>query len=1070
MLQPVTLKLLGSPTFVPEDKPLPAEHALLLLTYLNAHDAWIERKEVLALLFANDDETVARNKLRQLLFRAKKHAWFAGFDAQPQHLKHDANTDLRAFRAAVATGNWKDAVSAYNGTLLQDTPVTNLPAYEQWLENERLDINDSYSDAAYWHAKELECASRFEDAAGVLAGLLTQDALNEEAMQAYLQVAVHTGVKAQALGHYDGFKAQLQADLGMSPLDETVALANTLIDALNQERLHALTDETSTTGTPPVSAVLVNAPSGLSAFVGRDPELSHLISLLEQPDTRLVSILGIGGIGKTRLALEVAKSTAPNLRDGAVFVPLASVTHTEHVPAAVLKAFALESERTTLPLAQLLGFLADKELLLLLDNAEHLPDIPAFVQDVLAHAPGVRLLVTSRERLNISQEQVFGLAGLALPAALNDNDVLEAYDGIRLFLRSAKRSDAQFKLRDDNKQAVLTLCQTLEGVPLALELAASWLRLMSVAEILSEAQQSFDLIESDFTDLPARHQSLRAVFDSSWRLLSSDEQTALVTLSVFAGGFTLEAARTVSGANPRVLLRLVNKSLIRRDETGRFEFLEVVRQYAFEKLLTNAPLMHTSHSKHATYYAQLTATARPHLQGSAQQRHYLNVLDTEQHNLRAALEWLVSQGELGHALTLMVDGFLFWFTRGYWQDARSILKLLVAHPASKAHASAYVLALNAYAHLLSHQGELENAARLLYEGFVLAQVDPDALAALHVTAGANQLRLGVFDDAKQHYQTALSLCEDTNALHSMADALNGLGTVAYFQADYPTAQQVYARVLALRRSLEDARGEASALNNLAGVSELQGNFKQARAYLQDSLALLQQLGDKRSLALTNMNLGFVSAELQQYDASARFFADSHQLYEQLGDALSQAETLNNLGASLRWQHKHTQALSSYQQALSIATTRHDSIKQATAHKGVAAIHNAQHNPITALHHLQQSLQLAPATLHELRIAILTEITHTLSHTTRTQLATRVLGVAQRLQGSTGVSLPPFDQAQQVQVEAFLRDVLGEAFLRWHSPDAADDVSGLIQELLDLELSEQDVQVEVFKTHARLLFE
>jgi len=513
----VIVKLLGTPHYLGEGDTnmvaIPPEHPLLLLTYLNAHEAWINRKEIFNLLFEEDEKSVARNKLRQLLFRAKKQTWFDGLEAQPQQLKHNANTDMRVFRNAVEKGDWQTAVENYNGKLLTDVAVSHLPNYETWLDNEREDIEGSFEEAAVWCAKSLEEQNEFTKACEVLRKLLDKDPLNEDAMQAYLQSAAQVDDDEKldaAIKLYENFKALLLRDLSMQPLDETITSANAIIDKLNQKKLAALKEapKEKEIALEDKAIGLQNVPKGLAPFVGRDPELTHLVSLLEDADTQLLTLIGLGGIGKTRLSLAVASDYVASHNILGVFVGLADTSGAEFIASVVLAALGLEPTPKSPPSEQIISYLSSKPSLLVFDNFEHIMSGSEFVQELLNELPQLKILVTSRERLNLKTEQIFELTGMALPEELSEATELEAYDGIKLFLKSARRNNPNFTFSDNNRETIFELCQTLQGVPLALELAASWLRMMTVEEILEEAIESFDLLESDFSDLPARHQSL----------------------------------------------------------------------------------------------------------------------------------------------------------------------------------------------------------------------------------------------------------------------------------------------------------------------------------------------------------------------------------------------------------------------------------------------------------------------------------------------------------------------------------------------------------------------------------
>ena len=324
-----------------------------------------------------------------------------------------------------------------------------------------------------------------------------------------------------------------------------------------------------------------NLPSPTTSFVGRTEELSNISALLAAPDCRLLTLLGPGGIGKTRLALQAAEDQVPCFSHGVYFVSLAPVASVELLPLAVAGALQLSFYSRKDLRTQLIHALCEKRMLLLMDGFEHLLTGSDLLTDVLQAAPGVKFLVTSRERLNVQEEWLLMLTGLRVPNG-GDPEPLEDYSAVQLFGQRARQMQPSFQL-SDNAEAVTTICQRVEGMPLGLELAACWLRAMSCRQIAAH-MGSLDFLTSPLRNVPERHHSLRAVFEQSWRLLSEDERAVLTRLSVFRGGFDLPAAEQVAGATPLLLASLVDRALIRLNHSERYDIHELLRQFAAEKL------------------------------------------------------------------------------------------------------------------------------------------------------------------------------------------------------------------------------------------------------------------------------------------------------------------------------------------------------------------------------------------------------------------------------------------------------------------------------------------------------
>lgn len=1045
------LKLLGIPSY--QGEKLPLEHPLLLLTYLSAHEAWIPRNELLDLLFEDDDEAVARNKLRQLLFRAKKLDWFAGFTSNPQHLKHEAESDLRAFRKAIEGGDWESAVQVYGGQLLKDSPVS-LSAYENWLESERADLETSFLEAASWHSEALASKNQHVAACQLLRNVLGKDPLNEELMQGYLAYALNTEDKAEAIELYGQFKNRLGLELNMQPLPATVDLANALIESINQEKLQTLM-------TPAEKSVptLLHAPKGLSSFVGRDPELAHLISLLEQTDSHLISLLGIGGIGKTRLALAAAQEFVKGLKDGGYFVALTRVNEASLVADELLKTLGLEPDLKQSAEQQVISYLKEKELLLLLDNFEHLMGATDLIQNLMTHCPRLKLLITSRERLNLSQEQVFEISGLSLPAAFDDTLPLEAYDGIGLFLRSARKNSAQFNLNEDNREAIFELCHTLEGVPLALELAASWLRLMDVREVLAETRKSFDLIESDFADLPSRHQSLRAVFESSWQLLSSDEQTCLVALSVFVGGFSLEAARTVTGSSPRTLLKLVNKSLIRRDQSGRFELLEVIRQYAYEQLLAEPQRLVEIKKGHAAFFATLAEASQAPLAGGPTQRDCLNQLEADHANLRKALEHFLATNDLTAALAFTNSLFPYWFIRGHWQELEQFSEKLLHHSPDHDQRTAFARQLAHTGYLRTLRGYYETASELLNQSLELLKDSSDLreLAQTLAYLGISASYQNDYDKAQQNLLESLSLLKNPGEALDKAFVLHELGNLYLRQDHLLKAKAFYDQALELREKNKDHRGAARTLSNLGIVARRQGDYEEAETRYRQGLLRSRDINDRLGIADSLNALGVLAKANGHYQEARTAYQESLDLYKRCGDSLGEAVSLENFGILCRLEHSYLESKRFFELCLANHKNRGDRWGMARALSGLGLGHFHLDETETALKVLNQGLALAQSLDNQ---QILTQnllaLAYVLSFSSVQEAAVQVLAYAtQRLERSGSV-LTPVEQKQVHETEQRLRkNFTAQAFeASWQRGQtlASDAIAELVSSIDGTKLS------------------
>jgi len=395
------------------------------------------------------------------------------------------------------------------------------------------------------------------------------------------------------------------------------------------------------TPTPPAGAPRHNLPVQTTPFVGREAELTELGRLLADPGVRLLTILGAGGMGKTRLALEAGAAQLNNFERGVYFVSLAPLDAVEAIVPTVAEALGFSFYEGGEPRQQLLDYLNQKTVLLLMDNFEHLLDGAGLVTEVLETAPDVKVLSTSRARLSVQGEQLFHLSGMDFPDWETPEDALE-YSAVKLFLQSARRVQPGFELAAGDLRYVARICRLVQGMPLGILLAAAWLTMLTPAEVAAEIEASLDFLETDLRDVPERQRSMRAIFDHSWNLLTAREQAVMQALSVFRGGFAREAAQQVAGASLRELRSLVDRSLLQRDPAGRYGIHELLRQYAAEKLRKVPAEDAAARDSHCAYYAGFLQGREAQLLGRGQ-RQALAEIGAEIENVRTAWDWAVAR-------------------------------------------------------------------------------------------------------------------------------------------------------------------------------------------------------------------------------------------------------------------------------------------------------------------------------------------------------------------------------------------------------------------------------------------
>lgn len=638
-----------------------------------------------------------------------------------------------------------------------------------------------------------------------------------------------------------------------------------------------------------------NLPAQATPFVGRDEELASVRSCLGADGCRMLTLLGPGGIGKTRLALQVGAELLDEFEWGAYFVPLAPVASPADVVAATAEALNFRFYGKGPAEDQLLAYIGDKHMLLILDNFEHLMAAAAFVAKIIAASPNVKILVTSRERLNIRAENVYRVEGMSYPRAA-DAPAPESYGAVRLFAECARRSDPSFKADGAALPSIIAVCRLVEGVPLAVELAASWVRVLAVSEIAAELRKGFDALETAAPDIPARHRSFRAVWDYSYELLADAERAALAKLAVFPGSFERRAAHKVAGADLRTLSSLADKSLVRRAGGDRFEIHPLLRQYARAKM---GPADEAAgETRFADYYLSLLAEIH-HTARREGQVWFIRSVAAEIDNVRAAWQNAAARGELVALGDASIPLYTYYRTTGRFDEGARLL----ADGAAVIVSDDGPLSMRSRARLLARVGNLKTLAGMKAEaGEVIARAialatragDEDATAFALNMAGTVQYYGGRRDRARRLYNAALANYERRGDSEGAAAVTHNLGTLAAVEGRYDDARQLFHRTLEICRETGDVNRIANIANNLGSVEAWQGNIDLAETYYAECLAASREIGNLRLVATALYNLATAAAEKDDNGRARTLFQESLAVALQANDYLSAATIHANI--------------------------------------------------------------------------------------------------------------------------------------------------------------------------------
>lgn len=701
-------------------------------------------------------------------------------------------------------------------------------------------------------------------------------------------------------------------------------------------------------------------PARTTPFVGRGAELQQLAQLLADPAARLVTILAPGGMGKSSLALEAARTHADEFVNGVFLVELAPLQAAEDIVSTLVNALGIPALPGD-PKTQVLDFLREKSSLLIFDNFEHVLAGSGLLSDILQAAPLVKILATSRERLNLSAERLFPLEGMDIPERSEQDHLLD-YGAVQLFVQNARRLQPDFALHEQNAADVVKICSLVGGMPLGIVLAAAWLDALSLPEIVTEMSASLDFLETQMQDIPARQRSIRAVFEYSWALLGDDERRTFMRLTVFRGGMTREAAQAVTGASVRTLQTLVNKSLLQRDVAGgRYAVHELLRQYGEARLGQEVALNESTRDAHATYYADHSSRQEKRLWNREGSQCLLE-MEQELENIRAAWAWAAEHGHLALIERSLSALELFFFLKGSFRAAGLLFAqtaaFLEAQYGEKAaplvtrirtqqawmhaplgdyarsraialevlpHLEAYQLkvevsiALNTLCYVEMMQGNYPEARRYGERSVQATENDPTSrhhTRALANLAYAVYLQ-GNYDEAEALNRQVLALLEKAGSPSARAYVSNNLGEILHTVRREEEAAALFEQAHAIFNEINNPYGAAFTLNNLGSIAHTRGDFVTARRYFEEALVIYREMGIRRGAANCLRVLGEVLVNIGAHDDGIRAMQEALHLYQEMGEQRGVADLLAVMGFSLATMGRFGEARPALEESLAL---------------------------------------------------------------------------------------------------------------------------------------------------------
>ncbi|MEZ4861575.1 MAG: BTAD domain-containing putative transcriptional regulator [Caldilineaceae bacterium] len=949
------LYLLGSPHLGLDEEAVSIgrKKALALLCYLAIKGEPQRRDALAALLWPETGQSQARAALSRHLTELRKliGGRRVTADRETVGLTSDLWLDITHFQRDIADLDPADpaatvaltqAVDLYRGDFMSGFTLPDCPDFDEWQFFQREELRQQFATALSHliaiHCTRKDCAAALPHARRLLA----LDPLNEAAHRQVMELYARTGQQSAALRQYQLCVEVMDEEFGASPAAETTAL---------YARIRG--GEFSREFEQPVSAAIptkrhekkrYNLPSQSTPFVGRVVEVAAVTKLLMDTAGRLVTIVGPGGMGKTRLALAAAAAQVESghFPQGIFFVSLAPLSESAHIALAIADAlgFRLEAEgqRHESTKVQLLNHLRAQQLLLVLDNFEYLLSGVDLVTELLRAAPGVHILATSRERLHLHGEQIFPIQGLSLPNGGTPGDAA-TYTAAQLFIQSARRIRPDFELTASDSAHLLRICRLVEGMPLGIELAAGWVDLLSLAEIATEIQRSLDILETEARDVPDRHRSIRAVFDSSWERLCVAEQQIFSSFAVFRGGFTRLAAENVAGASLRLLSRLVSQSLLHYEQTtGRYQIHELLRQYAAEKL-EQADRAEQTSAAHAAYFAAFLRQQEAALRGHAH-RQAKAAIAAEFENIRQGWLWAVEHRAFA---TLDRTGeALYWFL----------------HQDLPRYESGQALFQRGREALAPADDESPHPVW----GQMLARVLP---------YGSGEFEKPV--QVKASFEQALHIAQSHDDAAEMAFCRWQLGQVTMLLGDLDAAQRAFERSLAYYQRVNDPFYVAWTLKMLGKVHNRLRKPRQAVDYYRQSLRLHRELEMAEFHLLVDLGLALANG-LGEFAEAEHHLCSAYQLSERNENTHEMAGALVYLSRVLAAKGDWTAAQQAATEALAIAQTHGLVYRQLQARMdlGMRAYERAAY--AEALAYLRQIQDQSTTYGNQMRIEIVTGLT------------------------------------------------------------------------------------------------
>ncbi len=862
-----------------------------LFVYLVCHPQPHPREPLATLFWSEIPNEQALANLRLVLFSLKKQLGVY-LDISRQFIAFNPASpfwfDVHEFKEVVAaitryekqprlpytfSKQLEQALSLYRGSFLAGINLQNADGFEDWLSLERERFQLAAIAGLRSFLNDLVNRGQYTKGIDVALRLIGLDPYDDAARATLMTLLAYDGRTSTALTQFENYRRFLEHELNIQPDSSLQQLCTEIQNGSVK---------------PPTSIRFLQLPVSSTTFVNRPNEMVQIAERLDRPDCRLLTLTGVGGVGKTRLALQMADEYATSFANGVCFISFVPVTRKDFIVPAIAKALNLDAQ------SDIFKFLGDKEILFIFDNFEHLLDNADIVAELLQSAPQIKFLITSREPLNILEEWVIQIGEMSYPTEFNGDTVLERYNAIQLFSQTASRVRADFDLQSE-RQTIIRICKAVQGLPLAIEIAAAWTRILSYEQIASKIEQDIGFLNTPMRNIPTRHQSIYSLFDHSWNMLSEHEQSIMMRLAVFQDTFNLEAASLIAGVSKDVLSLLIDKALV-RPHKDRYDMHELIKRYA-HKHLEAAHLDTDAYISLVDYYLEKVPSW--HEQGLAGAI-TAELLDPEIGNLRGILGWLVNTRDLEKLLRVCDVLDFFWGERGFRNEGRYWLAqaLDLCDENTPKHLQALALA-NAGSHAWG-LSDLEEAQVLLERALTLYRELDNKAGQLRplMYLGHTAMHKGDYAQASMCYHDLQTLARGENNTISLVNALISLGAAKVAMCDYEVATRCFEEAYEI--SLQT--GEKSHLGFVAEyrgiIAFRQKEYPLARSFFEQRLEFARQIGSKPGILSALISLGEINIYLGNYREARIHFRDAYAheaITDYQWDYIALLESLAHLG-------------------------------------------------------------------------------------------------------------------------------------------------------------------------------